>query len=219
MIVAPKQPDWHAFTWEQRFSANGTPYPRKCWTCGLGPENAIHFPPTQSPVVAPASSGPAALVERLRHGASGVDPMLDSEGLIGLMTEAADALASASPAPACASCAELRVELDGWVRIAAENAADAKALQQSQAQEITTLRGAMAAQDERERLAGERCGVSALIHGCDWPDAMAEKVLAQAQEIATLTAANLAWREAGERFAAAWLQLKAAEAGIKGQQP
>lgn len=37
--------------------------------------------------------------------------------------------------------------------------------------------GAMAAQDERERLAGERCGISTEEHGCDWPDAVAERVV------------------------------------------
>jgi hypothetical protein len=39
-----------------------------------------------------------------------------------------------------------------------------------------TLKGAMNAQDERERHAGQTCGVPAEIHGCDWPDAVAETV-------------------------------------------
>lgn len=38
------------------------------------------------------------------------------------------------------------------------------------------LRGAMAAQDERERVAGDACGVPWTMHGCDWPDAVAEEV-------------------------------------------
>ena len=42
--------------------------------------------------------------------------------------------------------------------------------------DCTTLRGAMAAQDERERLAGERCGVPCELHGCDWPEAVAAEV-------------------------------------------
>jgi len=38
--------------------------------------------------------------------------------------------------------------------------------------------GAMAAQDEREKVAGEMCGVLYHLHGCDWPDAVAERVVA-----------------------------------------
>lgn len=45
------------------------------------------------------------------------------------------------------------------------------------ANEITTLRGAMNAQDEREARAGERCGLHYEHHGCDWPDAAAEEIL------------------------------------------
>lgn len=37
-------------------------------------------------------------------------------------------------------------------------------------------REATDAQDERERLAGEACGVPWNMHGCDWPDAVAEEV-------------------------------------------
>lgn len=40
-----------------------------------------------------------------------------------------------------------------------------------------TIRGAMLAQDNREKAAGEKCGVSWMEHGCDWPDAVAETVL------------------------------------------
>ena len=57
-----------------------------------------------------------------------------------------------------------------------------------QLEEITLLKGAMAAQDEREQKAGERCGVSYEQHGCDWPDWMAEKVLSQSARIAELEA-------------------------------
>ena len=42
---------------------------------------------------------------------------------------------------------------------------------------IYQMRGAMRAQDEREREAGARCGVGAELHGCDWPDAVADQVL------------------------------------------
>jgi len=42
-------------------------------------------------------------------------------------------------------------------------------------QEVRELRGAMFAQDERERKAAERLG---MIHTCDWPDDVADRVLA-----------------------------------------
>jgi len=44
--------------------------------------------------------------------------------------------------------------------------------------ELRLARGAMDAQDDRERAAGEKCGVSWAEAGCDWPDAVADKVLA-----------------------------------------
>jgi hypothetical protein len=40
------------------------------------------------------------------------------------------------------------------------------------------LRGAMQAQDERELRAAAACGVPYEQHGCDWPDAVADAVLA-----------------------------------------
>lgn len=52
--------------------------------------------------------------------------------------------------------------------------------------EIAMLRGAIAAQDDRARKAGERCGVPYELHGCDWPDAMAEEVQVVRAEIASL---------------------------------
>ena len=55
-----------------------------------------------------------------------------------------------------------------------------------QLEEIALLKGAIAAQDEREQKAGERCGVPYEQHGCDWPDWMAEQVLSQAARIAQL---------------------------------
>lgn len=48
------------------------------------------------------------------------------------------------------------------------------------------LRGAMDAQDERERKAGEVCGVSFAEHGCDWPEWVAEEVVSLRIEIARL---------------------------------
>ena len=48
------------------------------------------------------------------------------------------------------------------------------------------LRGAIAAQDEREREAGKKCGVPYELYGCDWPDAVAEEVIALRQRIAAL---------------------------------
>lgn len=43
--------------------------------------------------------------------------------------------------------------------------------------DLELARGAMRAQDERERVAGDKCGVSALENGCDWPDAVADEVI------------------------------------------
>lgn len=43
--------------------------------------------------------------------------------------------------------------------------------------DLALARGSVAAQDERERVAGGVCGVPWHEHGCDWPDAVAEEVL------------------------------------------
>ena len=51
---------------------------------------------------------------------------------------------------------------------------------------MALLEGAMAAQDEREKQAGELCGVSYLENGCDWPEAVAETVLALRRQVAVL---------------------------------
>lgn len=68
-----------------------------------------------------------------------------------------------------------------------ESALDAKVEELESAQQtILDLQGAMSAQDERERLAGERCQVLKEHSGCDWPDAVAEKVLEQEQTIRDL---------------------------------
>jgi hypothetical protein len=56
---------------------------------------------------------------------------------------------------------------------------DVAELQQENAklrQRVGELQGALAAQDQRERKAGEKCGVSYQEHGCDWPDAIAERL-------------------------------------------
>jgi len=47
-------------------------------------------------------------------------------------------------------------------------------------------RGAMAAQDMREMAAGDKCGVPYHKHGCDWPDAAAEQLLATRRELQLL---------------------------------
>jgi hypothetical protein len=44
-------------------------------------------------------------------------------------------------------------------------------------EDVALLRGTIDAQDERERLAGERCGVSYSENGCDWADAVADRVI------------------------------------------
>lgn len=60
--------------------------------------------------------------------------------------------------------------------------------------QVATLQGAMAAQDEREQRAGERCGIERGVTGCDWPDAVAEEVLVLRQRyneaVAALNRAN-----------------------------
>lgn len=56
-------------------------------------------------------------------------------------------------------------------------------------EDLKLARGAMAAQDERERVAGERCGVLALEHGCDWPDAVADTLDALRERVAKLESA------------------------------
>lgn len=41
----------------------------------------------------------------------------------------------------------------------------------------THLRGAITAQDEREQVAGKRCGVEWHEHGCDWPEWVADELI------------------------------------------
>lgn len=53
-------------------------------------------------------------------------------------------------------------------------------------EDIALLRGAMDAQDERERLAGKKCGVSYSENGCDWSDAVADKVIFLKEKINVL---------------------------------
>ena len=69
-----------------------------------------------------------------------------------------------------------------------------------QAEEIALLKGTIASQDEREKKAGERCGVPYEQHGCDWPDWMAEKVLSQAARIAELEALGPLIEEYGKQL-------------------
>jgi len=47
-------------------------------------------------------------------------------------------------------------------------------------------RGAMVAQDMREMAAGEKCGIPYHKHGCDWPDVVAEELLATRRELQLL---------------------------------
>jgi len=46
------------------------------------------------------------------------------------------------------------------------------------------LRGALAAQDEREREAGKRCGIDYDTRGCDWPGVVAEEIILLRAELA-----------------------------------
>lgn len=54
--------------------------------------------------------------------------------------------------------------------------------------EIRLQRGAMDAQDERERMAGVACGLPYEEHGCDWPDAASDKILWLRSEVDRLKA-------------------------------
>lgn len=56
----------------------------------------------------------------------------------------------------------------------------------SHAEELRLARGAIAAQDERERTAAAACGVPYEPHGCDWPHAVAERVQALKDELRQL---------------------------------
>ncbi|SRR5579871_858965 len=49
---------------------------------------------------------------------------------------------------------------------------------------LREARGAMAAQDERERKAGEACGVKYEQHGCDWPEWVADALMSKNRLIA-----------------------------------
>lgn len=84
--------------------------------------------------------------------------------------------------------------------IRADASADcqAKADVQALVAEIRLFRGAMDAQDERERQASERCGVPYEQYGCDWPDAVADEVCRQADLL--LHANSFRWEVVGGRW-------------------
>jgi len=71
----------------------------------------------------------------------------------------------------------LAVEINHVVEARADDALRAGEVINSLKAEVATLKGAMAAQDERERLAGDQCGVPWQEHQCDWPDAVAEALI------------------------------------------
>ena len=83
-----------------------------------------------------------------------------------------------------------------WVKIT-EAAHEKIAFQQER---IALLKGTIAAHEERNRKAGERCGVPYEQHGCDWPGWMAEKVLSQAARIAELEALGPLIEEYGKQL-------------------
>ena len=70
--------------------------------------------------------------------------------------------------------AGVREQTQHWL---ADLAVLMEALAQAAQEATAFVRGAMAAQDERERQAGEKCGVNAALWDCDWPEAVAEEVL------------------------------------------
>lgn len=67
---------------------------------------------------------------------------------------------------------------------------------QNLCEERSHLRGAMNAQDERERIAGEACGVPWTEHDCDWPQWVAEEVNKLRADLAAATAREQRMREA-----------------------
>ena len=71
----------------------------------------------------------------------------------------------------------LAVEINHVAEVRADDALRAGEVINSLKAEVATLKGAMAAQDERERLAGDQCGVPWQEHQCDWPDAVAEALI------------------------------------------
>lgn len=84
--------------------------------------------------------------------------------------------------------------------------------------ELAQMRGAMNAQDGRERAAGEACGVSWLEHGCDWSDAVAEAVCSLRAELERKEEALDAWqaklRHADQQTHLAVLRAEKAEARV-----
>jgi hypothetical protein len=60
-------------------------------------------------------------------------------------------------------------------------------------EENRILRGTIDAQDEREQRAGVACGVPYELSTCDWPDAVADEVLALRQRIADLESQQAQW--------------------------
>jgi len=71
----------------------------------------------------------------------------------------------------------LAVAIDHVAVVRADDALRAGEVINSLKAEVATLKGAMAAQDERERLAGDQCGIPWQEHQCDWPDAVAEALI------------------------------------------
>lgn len=55
--------------------------------------------------------------------------------------------------------------------------------------EVKALQGAMDSQDGREREAGAKCGIPWEEHGCDWPGAVADRVIHLRAEVKALRAA------------------------------
>lgn len=82
-----------------------------------------------------------------------------------------------------------------WLEwFARDETTKAAALIRALASERDLLRGAIRAQDERERKAGEACDVRADYYGCDWPDAVADVVQTLRRDLVAVEAERDALR-------------------------
>lgn len=96
--------------------------------------------------------------------------------LLRLHANAAEAIDGAD---VCFACEALgRVALDALPRLVAD--VDRLAV------EVKRLAGLIESQDRREREAGDKCNILWAEHGCDWPDAVAERVVHLRREVARL---------------------------------
>lgn len=87
-------------------------------------------------------------------------------------------------------------------------------------QRVALLEGAGRAQDERERAAGAACGVPYDDAGCDWPEQVADEVLALRAEITHIRdTAGAALKSSNDQRDAAIAEANALRAQVESQRP